>query len=82
MTTKEKVTELEKRLAKTETALSAAIRHMGAKICPDCGAPVIAREGKFGPFWACLAWCGYTKSIKRPAVLQEAADIVNRAFDY
>ncbi|OIN97871.1 type I DNA topoisomerase [Candidatus Desantisbacteria bacterium CG02_land_8_20_14_3_00_49_13] len=34
------------------------------KICPECGSPVVEREGRFGSFLACSAYpkCKYTKS--------------------
>ena len=25
-------------------------------VCPDCGAPMIRRDGKYGPFWGCSKW--------------------------
>ena len=39
-------------------------------LCPQCGAAVIKRIGKYGEFWGCLAWprCRFTESI---AVVKE-----------
>jgi len=37
------------------------------KVCPECGAPIIIRLGKFGKFYACSAFpkCKYTKPLER-----------------
>lgn len=31
--------------------------------CPWCGEALEIKEGKYGEFLACEAWCGYTRSI-------------------
>ena len=38
--------------------------------CPECGADVIIRLGKYGKFLACSAFpkCKYTENIKRPSI--------------
>ncbi|MDO8634420.1 MAG: topoisomerase DNA-binding C4 zinc finger domain-containing protein [archaeon] len=39
-------------------------RHSRSKInppsCPDCGLTTVARQGKFGSFWGCIAFPGCT----------------------
>jgi DNA topoisomerase-1 len=36
------------------------------KKCPECGAPLIIKLGRYGKFYACSAWpkCKYTKPLK------------------
>ncbi|MGI6008846.1 MAG: UvrD-helicase domain-containing protein [Methanomethylophilus sp.] len=38
----------------------------GARICPECGAPMVIRKGKYGKFWGCTRYpkCNYTENIK------------------
>lgn len=36
-------------------------------VCPECGAPMVLRHGKFGEFWGCSSWrqgCRQTVSVK------------------
>jgi len=44
------------------------------KICPECGAPIIERFGRFGKFYACSKFpeCKYTESLTKG---QDALDI-------
>ena len=37
------------------------------EVCPNCGKPVVIKEGRFGKFMACSGYpeCKYTKSIKK-----------------
>jgi DNA topoisomerase-1 len=38
--------------------------------CPECGAPLVIRKGRFGEFIACSAYpkCKYTRPLKEPEV--------------
>ena len=42
---------------------------MTDKVCPQCGKPLVKRNGRFGPFLACSGWkfgnkgCNYTQKI-------------------
>lgn len=40
------------------------------KKCPDCGAPVIIKTGRFGKFYACSAFpeCKYTAAMETPSL--------------
>lgn len=35
--------------------------------CPDCGAPLRLRNGRYGDFWGCTRYpkCRYTRNIPR-----------------
>jgi DNA topoisomerase-1 len=37
------------------------------ELCPNCGKPIVTKEGRFGKFLACSGYpeCKYTKSIKK-----------------
>ena len=37
------------------------------EVCPNCGKPVVIKDGRFGKFYACTGYpdCKYTKSIKK-----------------
>lgn len=44
--------------------------------CPECGKPLIIRQGRFGDFIACSSYpeCKYTRDIKTPEQEQAAAE--------
>jgi hypothetical protein len=60
----------------------------GAKLCPECGAPMKIRDGKNGAFLGCTAYnsktktgCSYTENYERPAPPKPPSDDVDELAD-
>ena len=62
---KDQIAFLEKLVgqAATQTVVGATTPDGKQKICPDCGAPMILRHGKYGDFYGCSAYpkCRHTE---------------------
>ena len=62
--------DLEK--AKNADSVKPVAKIAEGKVCPNCGKPLVHRQGKFGEFLACTGYpkCKYTEKIVDPNVVQ------------
>ncbi len=60
---------------KTKSVVKENLDEETDEICPDCGAPVVIKHGRFGRFYSCSKYpdCKYTKPLL-DAKTQEAAE--------
>lgn len=49
-------------------------------VCPKCGAPMLLREGRFGPFLACEKYpeCKTSQRIAKPQAVQETDEVCDQ----
>ncbi|MBI4542486.1 MAG: type I DNA topoisomerase [Gemmatimonadetes bacterium] len=76
----------EKRLAavRTDELISEAhdLSKLAGERCPECGSPLTAKTGRFGPYIACTKEndpsCKYTKSLRKPRAPDRPSDEICR----
>ena len=58
--------------AKNADSMKPAAKLAEGKVCPNCGKPLVYRQGKFGEFLACTGYpkCKYTEKIVDPNAVQ------------
>ena len=56
-------------------AAAAPAAEQTGESCPDCGKPLVRRQGRFGPFVSCSGYpkCTYRPPRKSPAAKAEVA---------